>query len=324
MKRTLLALGLGAALVCASGFDALAREVRLKPQPTVQRPIITLGDLFDNTGPDAQNIIVADAPSPGEKTQLRAGYVATLVRDAGLTWAGDQALRNITVTRGGKLIPRTDLLKALSAEAARQAGNGRFDVDIDTRSSMLYVADGEPTTVRVENFDIDRRSGNFTAIALYPADSANPERTKISGRALQFVELPVLRDNLPAGRVISWNDIDYIEVRPDQIQRMVVTNPSEMVGMSLSRPLPGGQAVRVSDLRKADLVNRNGMVSIIYRVPGMVLAAPGRAIEAGSQGDVIQVMNLQNNKTVYARIVAPGEVSPIGPTAAAGSGTQVN
>jgi flagella basal body P-ring formation protein FlgA len=70
-----------------------------------------------------------------------------------------------------------------------------------------------------------------------------------------------------------------------------------------------GQAVRGNDLMKPLVVQRNEPVSILYEIPGIVLTVRGKAVEAGAVGDMINVLNVQSNRTVQATVTGPGRVS---------------
>ena len=67
--------------------------------------------------------------------------------------------------------------------------------------------------------------------------------------------------------------------------------------------------MRQGDLQKPELVSRNDNVTITYEVPGIVLSMRGQALEGGTQGDLINVLNVQSKKTIRATIVGPGRVS---------------
>jgi flagella basal body P-ring formation protein FlgA len=67
--------------------------------------------------------------------------------------------------------------------------------------------------------------------------------------------------------------------------------------------------LRTDDLIKPQIVQRNETVTITYQVPGIMLTARGKAIEAGALGDVVGVLNIQSNRTVQATVIGPGRVS---------------
>jgi flagella basal body P-ring formation protein FlgA len=67
--------------------------------------------------------------------------------------------------------------------------------------------------------------------------------------------------------------------------------------------------LRQSDLQKPEMVARNENVTITYEVPGIILTMRGQALEAGTQGDLISVLNVQSKKPIHATIIGPGRVS---------------
>lgn len=299
-----------AASIALSGaaHAATPREVRLKTNPTVSASTITLGDLFDNVG-SADGVIVADAPAPGERTFLRAGYLASIARENGLSWSGDQSVRGVTVTRNGRMLPQADLLGEIARVAKERLGGARYEVSLDNRTQNLFVPEDVLPSLRVDDFDIDRRTGRFTAIIVYPADPAvQGEKVRLTGRAAEIAEIPVLRGPVAMGAVITWNDIDYVEVRPEQLNRYNITNPQDIVGLAAARSLTGGQPLRLGDVKKPEMVARNSVVTLTFRRPGILLSLQGRATEPGAMGETVRVMNLSSNKIVQAVVIGPGEV----------------
>jgi flagella basal body P-ring formation protein FlgA len=61
-------------------------------------------------------------------------------------------------------------------------------------------------------------------------------------------------------------------------------------------------------------VQRNEAVTIYYQVPGIMLTVRGKALEAGAQGDVVGVLNIQSNRTIQAAVIAPGRVAIAAPS----------
>ena len=60
---------------------------------------------------------------------------------------------------------------------------------------------------------------------------------------------------------------------------------------------------------------RDQAVTLIYQAAGIYLTVRGKATEAGTEGDVVSVLNLQSKRTVSGVVVARGQVSvsPVAP-----------
>jgi flagella basal body P-ring formation protein FlgA len=81
------------------------------------------------------------------------------------------------------------------------------------------------------------------------------------------------------------------------------------IGMQVRRSVRAGQALRMPDLAKADLVQRDQNVTLIYETNGLYLTMRGKATDAGSEGDTVSVMNLQSKRTVQGTVTGPGQVT---------------
>ena len=98
------------------------------------------------------------------------------------------------------------------------------------------------------------------------------------------------------------------------------------VGMQARRQLRAGQAIRTADLAKPDLVQRDQNVTLIYEAPGIYLTMRGKALDNGTEGDVVNVMNLQSKRTLSGTVIGRGQVSisPVSITPAASRAPQTS
>lgn len=83
---------------------------------------------------------------------------------------------------------------------------------------------------------------------------------------------------------------------------------SRLVGRQTTRTIFPGRTISYGDTREADLVSRNGIVRLIARKGPMVIETKGRALDSGTRGDEILVMNLDSRRTLSGVITAPGVV----------------
>ena len=70
-----------------------------------------------------------------------------------------------------------------------------------------------------------------------------------------------------------------------------------------------GRPVRRSDIEYPKLVKRNAMVTIVYKVPGMILKSKGKALADGTKGQMVPIMNLRSKLTMEAEVTGTGSVS---------------
>jgi flagella basal body P-ring formation protein FlgA len=85
--------------------------------------------------------------------------------------------------------------------------------------------------------------------------------------------------------------------------------------MAAKRAMRGGQLLRSGDFAKAEVVQREQAVTIVVRMPGIHLTMRGKAVDAGAEGDTVNVMNLQSKRIVQGTVIGPGQVLAITPVA---------
>lgn len=311
MKRLLLAT-----LFAVSATSALATAswcadlpVALRPQAMIEGDLVRLGDLWDNLGAKADTV-VAPSPQPGKRVTADARWLTAVAQSHGLGWQPASAFDRIVIERAGHSVdPRlieTELREALAMEGAR----GNFELDIANRGALnIVVAGSAPATVAIRDLTWDQRTNRFTATVEVPAGSPSATRQRIQGRVFPTARVPVLSRNLNRGEAVRESDIQWVELREDQVRPGVVTDPATIIGLEPRFSVRAGTPVRAADLQRPVLVSRNAMVTIALKTPFMTLTTQGRVTEDGGKGDIVHVTNLQSKRTFEAIVEGPGSVS---------------
>ena len=108
---------------------------------------------------------------------------------------------------------------------------------------------------------------------------------------------------LPAGTVIEARDI-AMQADAEGIEAEL----SDFVGQQLRVMVYQGRRIDPAHLTAPTLVGRNQIVTIAYERSALRIEAEGRALSAGSLGQVIRVMNNTSRITVSGRVAADGTV----------------
>lgn len=87
-----------------------------------------------------------------------------------------------------------------------------------------------------------------------------------------------------------------------------LSNPSEVVGMEARVALYAGRPLRPGDVGPPAIIERNDLVTLIFRQGVLSIAAEGRALGRGSAGEAVRVMNLSSRTTVTGRVKEDGSV----------------
>jgi flagella basal body P-ring formation protein FlgA len=299
---TLLALGASA--------SADQEHPKLKAEATVTGGIVRIGDLVEHAGIVAK-VPIFRAPDLGSTGMVSAEAVVEAVRPYALVGLDTGDVSEVVVTRASRTIPAKDIEERVAQALSTQYALGPtkdIAVNFDRELRAVQV---EPTTKgepRVAYLSYDGRSGRFEVTLDMPTGATTRGTLRLSGQAAATAEVVTLVRPVDRGEVIKAADV-VVERRPRAgIGRDIVTNADQAVGSAARNAVQPGRPLRIADLMKPELVQRNETVTLVYKVPGITLTVRGKATEGGAEGDVISVLNEQSKRTVQGVVVGPGRV----------------
>jgi flagella basal body P-ring formation protein FlgA len=155
---------------------------------------------------------------------------------------------------------------------------------------------------RFANLLLDRASGRFSVIALLP-QGASIDRLAMSGQVTALAEVPVLRDMVRRGQLVTPELVDYQLLHAQRLSSGMVVDAADLVGQAARRTLHPGRPIRSADLMPPIVVAKNRIVRMVYEVGALRLAARGRALGDGGAGAMIKVLNVDSKRTVDAIVI---------------------
>jgi flagella basal body P-ring formation protein FlgA len=162
----------------------------------------------------------------------------------------------------------------------------------------------EPVAARV-----DPRSGRFDVSFEIANDAAStPTLLRYTGVAIETVEAAVLTRNVERTEILKSSDV-VVERRPKAEVGNDAAVRDQVLGMQMRHPMRAGQPLRVADLTKPDLVQRDQAVTLIYQTAGIYLTTRGKALDSGTEGDVVNVLNPQSKRTITGVVTGRGQVT---------------
>lgn len=316
LAATLLASAATAALGQTRRDDSIAAPA-LRASVSVSSDVVRIGDVIDNAGPAAQ-IAIYRAPDLGTVGTLTTAQIVATLRTHHVIGVDTKGLQSISVSRLSRSIEGKEIEAQVAQALQHRNGLGdaanltlTFDRDVqDTQLDPAYSGALDPVSTR-----FDTRSGRFDVIFSIGNDSnAQPAKLRFTGTAVETVEVAVLARGVERNEVIKSSDV-LVERRPKAEVGNDGASRERTVGMQSRRALRAGQAVRNADLAKPDLVVRDQAVTLVYRVPGIQLTIRGKAQDSGTEGDVVNVMNMQSKRSVAGVVTGRGEVTVSAPSA---------
>lgn len=294
----------------AERADVIAAPV-LRANVQVTSDIVRIGDLIDNAGSAAQ-IAIYRAPDLGTTGSLPVPQVINALRMHQVIGVDTRELKEISVTRLARAIDGKDIEAQIGRALERKNGLGdaanlslTFDRDPgDIKLDAGFTGAMQPTTVRFDN-----RNGRFDITFEIANDSGiSGTKLRFTGTAVETVEAAVLARSVERNEILKSSDV-VVERRPKAEVGGEAASRDRAVGMQARRQLRAGQPIRIADLVKPDLVQRDQSVTLIYETPGLYLTVRGKALDGGTEGDVVNVMNLQSKRTVTGVVTGRGQVT---------------
>ncbi len=305
----LAALAGSAAAETSANIAEPARPV-LKAEATVTGGIVRVGDLVDNAGIIA-NVAIFRAPDLGQTGTVPAEAVVEAVRAHALIGLDTAGISEVVVTRASRAIPVTAIETSVARALSVRFNLGDIKditVNFERDPRVIYVepsANGDP---RVAQINFDQRSGRFDATLEVPTGPGQRGILRLNGRATVTANVVVLSRTIARGALIKNGDL-VTERRPRaQLDRDTIIDRAHAIGLAARTTLRSGQPLLSTDLMKPELVQRNETVTLVYHMPGITLTVRGKAIESGTKGDVISVLNEQSKRTIQGVVVGPGRV----------------
>ncbi|HEX7883407.1 MAG TPA: flagellar basal body P-ring formation chaperone FlgA [Afipia sp.] len=313
IAAALLALTSGAAFAQAER-DSLAAPA-LRANVTVSSDVVRIGDVVENAGTAAQ-IAIFRAPDLGTTGSLPTQQLLSVLRTHEVIGVQTHDIREVSITRSSRTLVSKEIEQQIARVLERRnglgdAGNISVTFERDLRELQLdaaHTGDMRATTVRY-----DPRNGRFDITFEIANDvTYTPTKLRFTGTALETVEAAVLTRAVERNDILKSSDV-VIERRPKTEVGNDVANRDRSVGMQVRKQMRAGQALKATDLSKPDMVSRDQAVTLIYETPGLYLTGRGKAVDSGTEGDIVNVVNLQSKRTVQGVVTGPGQVSIIIP-----------
>jgi flagella basal body P-ring formation protein FlgA len=221
-------------------------------------------------------------------------------------------IKAVSVTRLSRPLPAKEIEQQVARALEHHNGLGdaadlALTFDRDLRDIQLEASNTgtlqpistyyDPRSGRFDvNFEIDNEAGTL------------PTTLRFTGTAIETVEAAVLTRGVERNEVLKASDV-VTERRPKLVVGGDLAARRLAVGMQARKQLHAGQALKVADLAKPDLVQRDDNVTLIYESTGLYLTVRGKAIDNGTEGDAVNVINLQSKRTVSGVVIGRGQVA---------------
>jgi flagella basal body P-ring formation protein FlgA len=306
MKRftfVLLALVLG--LSSASAEAAVV----LRPQTDVNRAAIRLGDVFAGL-PEGIDRDIATAPVPGQSVTYDYSILVRLAAQYRLDWQASSTSDHCVLTRAATHITQDMIRAAIETKLREQKSDLRdvgLEVFLDNRNLQIALPADMAPDFTLNRFVYDPEARRFRA-ELAAGEVSRPVLMPVTGRIIVKRSVPVLAHRLEGGSIIGESDLTWETVLADKLPADMITSPADLIGREVRRDTPEDTPIRSRDVMQPRLVTHGNLATMRIETPFMLVTAQGRALQDGSIGDTVRVMNVQSKRIVEGTVVGTNVV----------------
>jgi flagellar basal body P-ring formation protein FlgA len=311
---------LALAATCSLSAAALAAEPR--GQVEVTGDVVTVGDLFLDAG-EAAGEPVFYAPAPGQSVEIGPNFLHRVALGFDLDWEPGSGIGHVVVSRAAMPVG-TDAMAPVVLGAIAERFGGSFDPEhtqlaFDAGISTHYLPVGIEAGLAVRDIAYDPRSQRFSAVIDIAAGTSHAASVRASGRLRSVILAPVLVRALSRDEIIGTDDVQWMEVDADRLSSNVILDAEQLIGLVARRALSPNQPIADADVDAPVAVRRGETVTMVLESGTITLTAQGQALQDGSAGDVIRVVNTTSSITIEATVEGPGVVRVTAPASAVNS-----
>ena len=278
----------------------------LRGEITVNRAIVTVGDMFEDAGPLAETAIFR-APAPGTTGVVPLGDIEHAAQLIGLSDFENVGFTRVRVVRASTLVDALALDKLIDADLARRGIVGA-GVTADTHfdiADVSFNAEAVDSPASLVSLRYLPQTNAFTARFMI---AGIDQPIDLSGSLQLMTTTPRLIATKPAGTVLSSTDFEMAPVPLSTADAGGFADIDQLVGKQLIRQSHSGLMLKPGDVTEPMVVTRNAMVTVMLRSGAMTLTVKGQSLGNAAAGEPVDVLNPLTKKMLHGIARADGAV----------------
>lgn len=305
------AVWVGWTTVAHAVVDAPA-SVRCYEHSDIESDQILLGDIARVDGSDVnlvqrlKAVALGRAPLPGKTRELERSSLIGRIRQSGIdpSRLDLQIPPEIVVARLAMTVGREQIEPAIRSFVQQQIGaaDQRFRIKEVRIEEPVVLPQGRLTT-RVTGPKNSDWIGLIPLNVFLKVDGEAEKRLSATVSIERLTRVVVARRPLGRYKPIDEDDIEVKHLDAAGLPSDCITRPEMVIGKRTRRPLDSGSVLTEDLIEYPPLVKYGDRVRIIAETAGLRISAFGQVKQKGAQGELIQVVNLDSNKAIQARVV---------------------
>lgn len=245
-----------------------------------------------------------DLPRAGMKVFFRLSGLVFLMLTFGVFAAPAQAQN-----------ARKQIYVAVQLQASdviRNEAKRRHWPDYQAKMSLFIPAEAAQLPACGKNLSVSFPDGDRVELFRFRVDVRCDEGQgwdmAVTVKPEIYLPVVVARQSLERGHMISPDDVSIKKLNISNTRGNYVTEPDEVMGLTVKRRVRELQPIAMSQLDSPVLVERGQRVTMIAEQGGVQAQTVGEAMKKGRKGEMIKVKNESSERVVNAIVADSGVV----------------
>jgi flagella basal body P-ring formation protein FlgA len=279
---------------------------------TIDSANVRLGQIVQISGADPaqqkqlQAVTIGRAPQAGRSRSISREYILLRLRQSGLDPAAMSisAPQKITLTRRAVKIAKSDLEMMIRAHVAANPPFGGGDLTISTVriSDDILLPTGD-IQHEIRYLPQARPSGTLPLTVSFRVDGKPVKRVMVTVNVTMMKPVPVTRRPIARHQMIREEDLMLQTMDVTGLPANAVLAFQEIEGQRARRQIGPRMVLRRDQLEFPPVVKKGDRVRIVAETGGLRITALGEVKSLGRVGERVRVVNLDSNKSLFARVI---------------------
>jgi flagella basal body P-ring formation protein FlgA len=287
----------------ASINKANASAIAPNHNVTVMGDHITLSDIFPSVE-TKRDYVLAPAPRPDVVLTWDAKTLNRIAKAFDIAWRASPSDQS-KIRRLATIITSDMIEGAIINSLDGQITNNAMDLEFLGAEAMIILPHDMAPDITVVDSSYNPSRNTFSA----SIKTADNHVRRFTGVSHDLVSVPVLKMSVRRGDTIKRSMIEMVDMRKDYLEDTTALRIDELVGMTPRQIIRAGQPVAMNELNKPVMVKRGDLVTMQLRNGSITVTALAKAMESGTRGDMIRLVNVDSKRTLEAQVTGLREAT---------------
>ena len=177
-----------------------------------------------------------------------------------------------------------------------------MDIKVNYKAKDLLLKEGD----LLLDFNMRKNSRAIGRIPLTVTVKLNDKfvkRLRVDAKVGIYQDVVKTVNSIQRGDVVGVSDVIVERTRSERIFKNVATQLDKVIGQAATKNIQVGKIIKFRDLKQVPTIKRGSRIMIVAKRGSMRITAPGAAREDGFKNSIVQVVNLETKKLIYAEVI---------------------